>query len=318
MDRKRYKELDMLRGIAIIGVLIIHITSPMVRNGDTIGLLFNQISRFSVPAFLVLSGLGLTLSDSLADGYVNFLRKQLTKIILAYVSWSIVYFVFSGPPYSIVSFFKGLFFGSNYYHLYYVPVIIALYVTYPIIVRFSKNSVGLLVVLFVTILSQMADGFTGLNIFNNPLNIFNWLFYFAFGIWMAIDFDKKMSEIKKRRKIILLLLFLSLIIIGLEIFYTGATTTMRPSVILYSVMCILWVFSLSWNNIKNQQLIELSKASYGIYLSHVFVLTVYEKIYVYLELNLNSVVYLMTTLVIVSLLSFALAKSVNLKYMLKR
>lgn len=48
---KRYENFDSLRGIAIIGVVLIHITAPLTVENNFIGLLLNQLSRFAVPVF---------------------------------------------------------------------------------------------------------------------------------------------------------------------------------------------------------------------------------------------------------------------------
>lgn len=54
---KRFENFDYLRGFAMIGVVLIHITAPLVSSGDLWSWLFNQLSRFAVPVFFLLSGI---------------------------------------------------------------------------------------------------------------------------------------------------------------------------------------------------------------------------------------------------------------------
>src|SRR5699024_12452122 len=60
----RYEKFDILRGFAIIGVVLIHITAPLATDGDVFSIIVNQMSRFAVPVFFFLSGWGLTAAKS--------------------------------------------------------------------------------------------------------------------------------------------------------------------------------------------------------------------------------------------------------------
>src|SRR5690606_26499776 len=122
----------------------------------------------------------------------------ISKIIPLYLLWSIIYYIVSYETYSITDFLTGFVLG-HYYHLYYVPLIIFLYLVYPILKQCAKNFLGLLIVLFITILSHVADIVTGAEIFNNSLNIFNWLFYFVFGIWFAHNFEDKIKKLREKK-----------------------------------------------------------------------------------------------------------------------
>lgn len=64
--KDRIEYFDFLRGIAIIGVIIIHVTSVgLVGSDDSIGyyitMVMRQIVNFSVPLFLSISGYFLFL-----------------------------------------------------------------------------------------------------------------------------------------------------------------------------------------------------------------------------------------------------------------
>lgn len=76
MLAKRFGGPDSLRGISVIGVILIHITSfTTIENGEVtyaLSIFINQLARFAVPAFLILSGWGLSISNKLEHGYKFF------------------------------------------------------------------------------------------------------------------------------------------------------------------------------------------------------------------------------------------------------
>ncbi|WP_346890077.1 acyltransferase [Clostridium sp. UBA1056] len=318
--RKYYYKLDILRGIAIIGVLLIHITSILVSQQDVFSIFINQASRFAVPTFLFLSGLGITISNKLKRGYRNFLLKQMEKIIPLYSIYSLIYYLVKYRTFSILGFVKGFFLGRSYYHLYYVTLIFLLYSIYPIILKLVKKKYGILIALFITVLSQELGIFTGMNIFNNKLNIFNWIFYFSFGAWFADNFESKVDRIKKNKIEIFCIFIVSLVGVFLESYLSMnklgvgmATTSMRPSIILLSVLFVLLILSIDWkDNLFKKITIKLSNLSYGIYLSHVLVLEGYRYLHIkILGTSINSCIYVIITFIIVMLLSILLTIIMN-------
>ena len=60
---KRIIEMDILRGLAILGVITGHVAAETLYVKTTfLGIFFNQVIRFAVPVYIFLSGLGLGLS----------------------------------------------------------------------------------------------------------------------------------------------------------------------------------------------------------------------------------------------------------------
>ena len=89
---KRIEELDFTRIIAMIAVITIHVTSAYIGYqsnilvmGMNVAFILNQLTRFAVPLFSLLSGtsLGLSAND---DSYREFLHKRLTKIGIPYLA----------------------------------------------------------------------------------------------------------------------------------------------------------------------------------------------------------------------------------------
>lgn len=319
--KNHYYALDVMRSAAIIGVLVIHVTATALPDAaertwtEGIILLFNQAFRFAVPAFLFLSGLGLSLSDNAKLGYFAFLKKRLSKILFLYVLWSIMYHAVSYQSFVPLAFIKELITGGAYYHLYYMPLIILFYLLYPVLYRIGSTMPGLLGALVISAASQLVATYAGLSFFGNLLNPLNWLVYFVLGIWFAKDFSKKLAIIRNYKRFILPLFFAALLGLFLETYLTKwiigvgiATSSIRPSVILYS--CLFFIMLLcAWPEGRRPASLtrRLSSLSYGIYLSHAAVLTAISALYGELGMPQGTVLFLVVSFVSVICLSVLLS-----------
>ena len=279
---QRYKNFDYLRGLAIMAVILIHVTAPTALAEETGGIIFNQITRFGVPVFVFLSGWGLTIAESYEKSayYLSFLKNRLKKLLPAYIVWNLIYYLFAnlveGESIPIREFIRGLFLGMNYPHLYFVPLIVLFYVAYPLLTRLGDNLWGVALTFSITMTSlivqpNLAEGFTQNQ---NPLN---WLFYFVFGIWIAQHHEALKSKLNKYW--VLILLTISIIVIVLEPMGLAADTILeqtRPSIVFFSILIILLniVFP-NWLKPFERILNPLSDYSFPIYLSHYIFIRLY-------------------------------------------
>ncbi|MTK11052.1 MAG: acyltransferase, partial [Clostridiaceae bacterium] len=89
--------MDVIRAFAIIAVVLIHVSGIMMTGNNissrtyNASMIINQIARFSVPAFILISGIGLTLSYKKEQGYFKFLGRRFNKIIPSYILWCLIY-----------------------------------------------------------------------------------------------------------------------------------------------------------------------------------------------------------------------------------
>lgn len=327
MSKTRLYEMDALRGIAIIAVILIHITAITLLESKGITESFliavNQISRFAVPVFLFLSGLGLALSDRSQEGYFQFLRRRISKIVPLYLIWTIVHLIFKSisEPVSFMVILKGFLFGETFYHLYYVPLIILFYILYPLFKRVATNNIAMVLVFILTVLSQLSDEWFGLEIANNPLNLLNWCIYFVLGSWFANHLDIIKNKLRAHSKLISVVLVLAFVGIVTETLiylnhgtsFANATTSMRPSVILYTIIFIGFMMTKEWkNNVVFTIVIEkLSRLSYGIYLSHALILTVWIKLIEVVGIQVGTMLLTISSFIVVLLFSILTTKIVD-------
>lgn len=90
--------LDILRAFAIFGVIVIHVSSPMVnmtwnKNIEFwwIGNIVDSAVRFAVPLFLMLSGATLLGREyCLAEFY----KRRFSRVLIPFLFWLVVYWVY--------------------------------------------------------------------------------------------------------------------------------------------------------------------------------------------------------------------------------
>lgn len=309
--------MDLLRGLAILGVVIGHISAESLYEELTVvGLLFNQIIRFAVPVFIFLSGMGLRLSRKPYSSYLRFIWYRLRKILPFYCLWTILYLITddsTNQPLALSRISKALISGDASYHLYFIPLIVQFYLVFPFLHKCLRQTSGLLLSLAITLAIQFSNLYlsvpTPWAYFIDQRNFLSWLFYFALGIWSASRLTLLERSFKQKRStILLLLLFCSLGLIieasiylklgkGLEL----SLTQMRPSVIIYSLVFGRWVWSSGqgWPGVIKSFLTFLSTISYEIFLVHVFLLTQFTWIFLDTGQSRVTLVYGISALLIV-------------------
>lgn len=292
--------MDLLRALSTIAVILIHVTGIILYNTSNkgltynISLILNQLSRFSVPAFIFLSGFGLALSYKKESKYLYYLIHRLKKIIPDYLVWCIIYiFLIENPNLSYSDKIHNIFDGTLYYHFYFVPIIIILYLIFPIFYKFFKTKFAL----FITFFLNMGI-YILLRYPNIPKNVsekltrestINWIFYFVLGVYLCINYNKIHIFIKKHKNKLLILLLITTYILLKDTYscleinsnLDYGTTFIRPSVMLFSTFFILYIMSFNFNNLSFKKILYMiSKHSYTIYLSHPLLLYWLKKYYI--------------------------------------
>ncbi|MFC4098378.1 acyltransferase [Paenibacillus xanthanilyticus] len=169
-------ELNVLRAIAILGVLAVHATSAstlkLVKHDSFVVYnVINTLALFCVPAFVFLTGFTLFYHYGpgrrmRAGDWGDFYLRKLPQLIIPYVVFSVLYQL---AKYGIASGFtldlallgqyagkfgENLRDGTAYPHLYYILVAIQLYVMFPLFYymarRWPRIGLGLIAVGFAT------------------------------------------------------------------------------------------------------------------------------------------------------------------------
>jgi len=142
MRKERIDELDVLRGMAMLSVILQHalgvyIRRPEIHFADAamIGMLFN-ITKFAVPTFVFVTGAALLYNYYDNLDYPKFLWKRIKDILLPYLVWSIAYEIYSNGLLEanflwLRNLGKDLLYGNAFYHLWFVVMTFQFYLVYP-------------------------------------------------------------------------------------------------------------------------------------------------------------------------------------------
>lgn len=168
-----------LRSFAIFMVVVIHVTAGYVTYADAepefygaslwwVANIMDSYSRWSVPVFVMLSGMFLLKSDASA---LEFYKRRMSRILIPVVFWSIFYIIwtivksyFNGNVISgIIDAIKYTILGKPYYHMWFLYMIPFLYFISPFLSKILNNSNRneiITITAFSCIISIMATAFT--------------------------------------------------------------------------------------------------------------------------------------------------------------
>lgn len=148
MQKKReyFREYDLVRIVAAIAVVWIHVSSTLVLNAQVgsrswwLGNLIDSFARWSVPVFIMLSG-ALLLKPT--TGKISFSPavRRLQKLVKPLVFWSVIYFLFMASVTSkeplrtdIHTWVFQILAGNPFPgHLYFLFILVGLYLVTPLL-----------------------------------------------------------------------------------------------------------------------------------------------------------------------------------------
>lgn len=289
--------IEAVRIVAILGVILIHTTTRSVEfyNFKLIQIPFtvflNQIARFAVPVFFIVSGFVLSSSNKLEENYFYFIYKRISRILIPYLFWSGIYYYFVYWQNSNTNFIHSLILGNASYQLYFIPSLMILYLAFPLFIRLLKSgmSIYILISLFVIQTTTLyLDYYIKPFLLPEPIKvaILN-TFMFAFGIYIS-DKINRFVDFFKRRKYYLFLFIIPLAYVFKEGYFGYISTSnylrlysqWRPSIMIYSILLFLSLYYLfNRINVDRFKVVkELSSLSYLVFYIHVIIL---EKIFFY-------------------------------------
>lgn len=126
----RIAYLDILRIIAIFGVITQHVCAPgyLLLLGTHNWYIYSigEGQKWAVPLFVMISG-AIFLNPKKNISIKNILKKYIPRLLFAYLFWLVVYALIA-PTWSV-----------PYYHLWFLPMLIGVYLLIPITRKIASD-----------------------------------------------------------------------------------------------------------------------------------------------------------------------------------
>ena len=293
------KSLDVIKTVAIITVLMTHVSAALVilfpvSSPEFIwGNIVDSISRIGVPLFIMVSG-ALFLDEDKPFNTKEFFKKHLLKMVVLLVVWSFIYGVFYHIVYGVGIFdYIFNFAGTLCPHIWYMYMIIGLYLITPVLRLFVKreNSKYILYFIILSVCANYVPAFMGLfqNIFGFKVATYTsrlylnfasgYTVYFLLG-WYLTNVGVKLKT--KRNFVIVGGLSLLLMIVLTQVFessipesynYTYDNLSVLP--FLYSLGSFLLLYRKE-NSKKDGKVFHfISKYRFGMYMTHIMFMEIF-------------------------------------------
>ncbi len=333
----RVFEFDVLRVIAVLAVIMLHVSANLVINYEQnstefiIGNFFDSISRFAVPFFVMISGHFMLDEKKLMP--ISKIKNKIAKLVLLLMFWSCFYALI----YNFHNFLPAFLYG--HYHLWYLYLIIGLYLMISVLRLFVKEN-NARYVYYCILLGIVFSFFPNLlNAFFAPekatklaamfqVPIGGYLVYYLMGWSFHLN-----KDLIKRNSVKFLLCFISLITIfcctqfvhsnyykAYKIFYNSINIpVLIYSVSLFSLIySILHKYSEQFCSKFKSFISECSSLTLGVYLIHASFLHLYVSIFKHMHHGILYVLLLFVLTVISSFITaFIISKIKYLKQLIK-
>ena len=292
----RNNMIQVFRALSIIAVVMIH-TTPL----GSFQVICRPFINFSVATFLFLSGY-LTKTNN--DNWPEFYIKRILRVIVPYIIWTIIYSlpsILSGNSFLIIA--NNLITAKAAATMYYIFVYIQFVLLTPLLGVLAKSKyrhLGWIIAPISTLIFNYISIFTKIEL-NEYVSLFwsnaclGWFTYYYLGLLLG----NKIIQPNYSLKTLIWLYFVSIIlqiIEGYEWLLFGEIncgTQLKLTSFLTSTIFLL-IINLTLNkpyiNIKNTFLRSIGDYSFGIYLCHIMVIIVLQKVpyYTYLPYPLTS------------------------------
>lgn len=298
--KNRLPEISVMSVMLCLLVIFIHVSSAPITGFNKTGFRFAvvfipwRLSAFVVQGFIFLSAVRLFLSHPEGLRYRSFYLGRLTRIILPYVVWNLIYYVFfvikGYFPFSLTALLGYVVSGELVSPFYFVVAIAQFYALAPLwflMVRHRSSLLMLCISAVVTLLSflflpkLLSHLFHGYVFAYNDRVFTTYLLYWIAGCYVGANYEKARSFLVKRCQTIVVLFVVVATAEGL-ISYTAFSgrkmfTWLELLHFFYCVTAVLFTFTVlaqvyTRRTVRTRLVLKIDQASYSIYLSHCLVI----------------------------------------------
>lgn len=299
----KLKNIDLLKGILIILVIIGHILQGTLEEN----IFRHIIYSFHMPLFIGVSGFLLNTSRINRDSLATLFEKYKYRIIIPWIIAVVVYAIVInwnniGTSTFIIIFTKS--FVLPYYHLWFIPAF-ASWILLTWIAKKLKVADGMLLIISfaISILTYIIDTYElyqSTPLISSGLKILLYTFRPYFYVFFVLGIFLRSKNLEGLRTISSVTLLISFITIVVLFYYKNLELSIVSFFILnFSLLIIL--LNLSRRNLlpHSNKLEWVGENSLGIYLWHVLIILLFKIIYLpnhialfYLVTSLSQVIFI--------------------------
>jgi probable poly-beta-1,6-N-acetyl-D-glucosamine export protein len=299
---KRDLIFDVLKGVAIIAIVMIHSlgsaysfkeTTGMAKLNFWFAMVMRQVIAFAVPVFFFTSG--YWVSEKIiksCDDYLLNIKQRISRIGIPYVFWSIIAmsiaYLTVNQALSLKIIMIKLLTGGASTPYYFIIVLVQCYMITPLLKQKDVSKRNWILILLLNIASILMIYITYFFLHKKivfpyyALPVVMWIVYFYSGY----VFKQKADNIKQYLKNRLLIITVLVCCLALSIFeavtilnispkaVSLAGSTVKLSSLIYS-LAVIATFICFKDHItfkENSWLVKIGRNSFGIFFIHMFIL----------------------------------------------
>ncbi|MDU1405340.1 MAG: acyltransferase family protein [Streptococcus mitis] len=293
MRKVRNINLDLLKVLACVGVVLLHTTMGGFKYTGSWNLLtyLYYLGTYSIPLFFMVNGYLLLGKREITSHYI---LQKVKWILITVSSWNIIVWLFKrdftvNPIKKIVG---SLIQKGYFFQFWFFGALILIYLCLPILSKFlnSKRRYLYILALLIVIgfIVELANIF-----FQRPLQthvmqtfrLWTWFFYYILGGYIAqFNVDNLKYRFKNWMKIVSMLLVL---ISPIILFFLAKNTYHNLfAEYFYDILFVkftslgifLMVLTLSLNENGSKWIVSLSNQTMGVFVIHTYVMKIWEKL----------------------------------------
>lgn len=293
MHKTRNINLDLIKVLACIGVVLLHTTMIGFKDTGSWNLLtyLYYLGTYSIPLFFMVNGYLLLGKKDITYSYI---LQKVKWILITVSSWTFIVWLFKrdfavNPVKKIIGSMvqKGYFF-----QFWFFGALILIYLCLPILKKIlnSKRSYLYILSSLVTIglvfeLANMVLQMPLQSYVIQTFRLWTWFFYYLIGGLVA-QFDKDFIKngFKRWMKVVtILLLLISPVILFFlaKTIYHNLFAEYFYDILFVKILSIgifLTIFTLDLNEEKGKRIVFLSNQTMGVFIVHTYVMKVLEKL----------------------------------------
>ena len=293
MDKYRNINLDLLKVIACVGVVLLHTAMGGFKETGSWNLLtyLYYLGTYSIPLFFMVNGYLLLGKRNITYSYI---LQKVKWILITVSSWTFIVWLFKrdfavNPVKKVIGSMvqKGYFF-----QFWFFGALILIYLCLPILKKFLHSKRGFFYSLSLLLVIGLIFELGNL-LFQMPLQsyviqtfrLWTWFFYYLLGGFLAqFNADILKNSFESWMKVISMVL---LLISPLILFFLAKTIHHNLFaeyfydnifVKVVSLGIFLTVFTFNLNEAKKKWIIFLSNQTMGVFIIHTYVMKIWEKL----------------------------------------